>query len=65
MRIKELRQRLGISQSELARQMGVKHTAVIQWEQGKSMPAAAKLPKLAAVLQVEIGELYRAADESA
>ena len=58
MRIKELREQCGISQSELARRMGVKHTSVIQWENGKSMPAAAKLPKLAAVLGVEIGELY-------
>ena len=30
MRIRELRERLGISQSELARRMGVKHTSVIQ-----------------------------------
>ncbi len=58
MRIKELREQCGISQSELARRMGVKHTSVIQWENGKAMPAAAKLPKLAAVLGVEIGELY-------
>ncbi|MBC5747082.1 helix-turn-helix transcriptional regulator [Dysosmobacter sp. NSJ-60] len=58
MRIRELRERLGISQAELARRMGVKHTSVIQWETGKAMPAAAKLPKLAEVLGVEIGELF-------
>ena len=58
MRIRELRERLGISQSELARRMGVKHTFVIQWETGKAMPAAAKLPKLAAILEVAIGDLY-------
>lgn len=61
MRIRELRERLGISQAELARRMGVKHTSVIQWETGKAMPAAAKLPKLAEVLGVEIGELFDAA----
>lgn len=55
MRIRELRERRGISQSELARRMGVKHPSVVQWETGKAMPAAAKLPKLAEVLGVEIG----------
>ena len=56
MRIRELRERRGISQSELARRMGVKHPSVVQWETGKAMPA--KLPKLAEVLGVEIGELF-------
>lgn len=60
MRIRELRERLGISQSELARRMGVKHTSVIQWETGKAMPTADKLPKLAAILGVTIDELYKA-----
>lgn len=30
MRIRELRERRGISQSELARRMGVKHPSVVQ-----------------------------------
>ena len=60
MRIRELRERLGISQSELARRMGVKHRSVIQWETGKAMPTADKLPKLAAILEVTIDELYKA-----
>lgn len=60
MRIRELRERLGISQSELARQYhGGKHTSVIQWETGKAMPTADKLPKLAAILEVTIDELYK------
>jgi len=58
-RIKELRERLGISQSELARRMGVKHPSVVQWENGEAMPAAAKLPRLAAVLECTIDELYQ------
>lgn len=58
MRIRELRERLGISQSELARRMGVKHTSVIQWETGKTMPTADKLPRLASILEVTIDELY-------
>lgn len=65
MRIRELRERIGISQSELARRMGVKHTSVIQWETGKAMPAAAKLPKLALILRVEIGDLFEAPSASA
>lgn len=58
MRIKELREQRGMTRSELARQMGVKHPSVIQWEKEESLPAAAKLPKLAAVLGVTIDELY-------
>lgn len=43
MRIRELRERRGISQSELARRMGVKHPSVVQWETGESDAGCGKV----------------------
>ena len=58
MRIRELRERAGLSQAELARRMGVKRPSVIQWELGQSYPTADKLPRLAEVLACTVDELY-------
>lgn len=58
LKIREFREACGLSQSELARRMGVRHTSVIQWEQGETMPAAAKLPKLADLLHCTIDALF-------
>lgn len=65
LRIRELRISAGMSQMELARRMGVSGPSVIQWEQGKNMPTSDKLPKLAEILGVEIGELYAPRETSA
>ena len=58
MRIRELREQSGLTRSEVARRMGVKHTSVLQWETGKAMPAAAKLPKRADLFGCSIDALY-------
>lgn len=65
MKIKELREARNLSQTELARAMGVKHSSVAQWENNESMPAAAKLPKLAEILGCTIDALYNRKDASA
>lgn len=66
MKIKELRERRGMTQTELARAMEVKNSSVAQWENNEAMPAAAKLPKLAAILECSIDALYgREANASA
>ena len=36
--IKELRQRLGLSQNKFARKVGVTQITVYNWEQGKTTP---------------------------
>jgi len=38
--INALRRRLGLTQSELARRLGVNRAAVCQWEHGKQKPLA-------------------------
>lgn len=58
MRIKELREAAGISQAELVRAMGVDQAAVFRWENGQTMPRAAKLPQLADLLGCSIDDLF-------
>ena len=70
MRIRELRERRGLTGTELARMTGVTPPAVIGWENGLVAPSADKLPVLAAMLDCEVGDLYddetlRAASEAA
>ena len=48
--ISALRKEKGLTQLELARQMGVTDKAVSKWERNLSFPDVASLPKLAEVL---------------
>jgi transcriptional regulator with XRE-family HTH domain len=47
------------SQRELATALGVSHTAVSQWEVGRSLPSPAKVPDLERALELEPGALSR------
>lgn len=60
MRIRELREALGMSQSELARTMGVSHVTVSHWETGVKQPLARRIPALAQALHCDINDLYAA-----
>lgn len=55
--IAALRKQKGMTQLELARQMGVTDKAVSKWERDLSFPDVASLPKLAEVLGTSVGEL--------
>lgn len=52
------RERLGITQAELARRVGVKRPTVTQWEAGKG-PGKEIIPRIADALGITIDELYR------
>ena len=56
--LKNLRKLNGLTQEELARQLGVNQTAVASWERGASYPTADKLPEIAKVLNCKIDDLY-------
>jgi transcriptional regulator with XRE-family HTH domain len=57
-KIKELRERMDISQKELARRCGVSYQAVQQWEkQDGTAPKRTRLDKVAGVLGVSVSEL--------
>lgn len=61
-RIRSLREAIGIAmQAELAHQLGTSQQTVSRWEAGTSRPRANELPKLAAVLKVDVAELSQSA----
>ena len=55
--IKRLRERRGMTQSELAIEVGADQVSISRWEGGARNPSMAKLRKLASVLGVELVEL--------
>lgn len=56
-RIKENRKRLGLTQDELARRMGVSAQAVSKWENNLSCPDISILPELAEIFEISLDEL--------
>ena len=59
MKIKEIRIKKGITQSELAEKLQITQGAVSQWEQGLSIPKADKLVEIASVLECSVDDLLR------
>lgn len=57
--IKERREAKGISQSELARLVGLSRQAVSLWESGSRIPSLDSLEAVANVLECAIGDLVR------
>ncbi|WP_288737293.1 helix-turn-helix domain-containing protein [uncultured Enorma sp.] len=55
--ISALRKQKGMTQLDLARQMGVTDKAVSKWERDLSFPDVATLPKLAELLDTSVDEL--------
>ena len=55
--ISALRKERGMTQLDLARQMGVTDKAVSKWERDLSFPDVASLPKLAEVLGTSVDDL--------
>jgi transcriptional regulator with XRE-family HTH domain len=58
-KIKALRKAVGLTQEDIAYQVGVSRRAIISWEQDERTPAADKIPKLAAALGVTADELLK------
>ncbi len=56
-RIRESRQRRGLSQEALAERLEVSRQAVTKWETGKACPSTEKLLRLSQVLEVPLEEL--------
>ena len=59
-----LRTQMGLSQEDLAEQLGVSRQSVSKWETGQSVPDLDKLIKLADLFGVTLDELARAAPEA-
>lgn len=57
-RLRQARERVGISQEELARLMGKDQTAISEYERGKRKVTITDLPTLANILKVSIGYFF-------
>ena len=57
--IAELRKEKGMTQAQLAEQMGVTDKAVSKWERDLSCPDISSIPKLAQVLEVSVDQLMK------
>ena len=62
-RIADMRKEKGMTQQELAEEMGVTDKAVSKWERDLSCPDIATVPKLAALFGVSTGELLEGREE--
>jgi transcriptional regulator with XRE-family HTH domain len=56
-RLRELRAKAGLSREELAEKIGVKMSAVKNWENDLNMPTMDKLPALSKALKVSVRNL--------
>ena len=59
-----LRKEKGMTQLELAEEMGVTDKAVSKWERDLSFPDVSSIPKLAEILGVSVDELMQVKAES-
>lgn len=59
MSFKEQRKRAGLTQMEVAKQLGVTDSAVNQWETGKTTPNTKRLSELARLYNCTIDELLK------
>ena len=61
--IQTIRKNLGISQYDIANELGIDRSTVAKWETGKALPRAEVLVKLAAVLHCTVDEILRGAKQ--
>lgn len=61
--LKHYRQRAGLTQRQLAQELGVSREAVAMWESGKAWPSASLLPLMADYLLCSIDDLYRSQED--
>lgn len=55
--IKKARMIAGLTQGELAEQLGISPVQVSKWEHGKSFPAVKRLKQVSEVLNVPVADL--------
>lgn len=58
-RIKDEREKLNLSQDELAQRMNISRQAISKWETGKSYPDIEKILKLSELFNLSLDELVR------
>ena len=58
LRIREYREELGLTQSELAKQIGTLQRNISNWENGINEPDCATIVKLAEIFKISLDELF-------
>ncbi len=61
-RIKELRTEFGITQSELAKQVGCSQSMIVRWEKGECEPTASAILRLSFALKCSCDYLLGKSD---
>lgn len=56
-KLKEIREKKGMSQDELAEKLGVSRTMIIHYEKGRNTPSLERTIQLANILQCSLDEL--------
>lgn len=56
--IKAMRKAAELTQMDLAEKIGVGQSSIANWESGITMPEAARLPRIAEVLDCTIDDLF-------
>lgn len=59
MNIKNIREKLGLTQIEVAKALSIRQSAVAAWETGQSLPRAEKLLQLAKLFGCTVDELLK------
>lgn len=59
MNIKQLREKAGLNQQQVAEKLSIDRSSIAKWETGEAMPTADKLPQLATILNCTIDELFK------
>lgn len=64
-RIREIREKVGMNQTELANALGIRQNRLSTWETGKYEPDNEMLVKIAEILQTTVDELLGVSNQSA
>lgn len=64
MNLRKMRLRCGITQTELARRLGVRQNTITQWEAERRYPHVKEIVKVADALECTLDELLREEDEN-
>lgn len=58
MKVKQLRQQAGLTQTQLGSELGCTQSIVANWESEVALPRTRDLPRLASVLNCSINDLF-------
>lgn len=64
MNFKKMREKAGLSQTELGKKIGVRQSTIAMWENGENLPRASTLIKLAEILECSVDELLKEEKEA-